>query len=99
MHTYLALRVDLIPNETKNGVKTFWYGRFNIDKTLMLIDGKNENGDLVHPQSTLYKWLYWSENKDEIIQELLSTAVEYTKDEIAALSADPESEWYEDESA
>lgn len=98
--------MTLIPNETKNNVPTFWGARFSNDGVLgmggvytneptrILIDGYNEDGELVHPDFVLRSWLGWSENHDEIISEILSTAIEYTKDEFIARTKDVNSIWY-----
>jgi hypothetical protein len=94
MHNFLALDMSLIPQSTKDYLPTFWGGRFSNDLSRMLIDGYNEKGDLVHPDITLKTWLQWSENPEEIIEQLLSTAISYTKDELLEETKDPNSIWY-----
>lgn len=68
---------------------------YQIEPTRLLLDGKNENGELVHPQSTFNKWLQWSTNPNEIKNMILSNAMEFTKEEFETLSSDPNSIWYE----
>lgn len=93
-HTFLSLDMNLIPQSTKDNVPTFWKGLFSNDLSRMLIDGKNGKGDLVHTQEALSFWLQWSENPQEIITQLLSTAIEYTGTEIKAAQNNIDSIWY-----
>ncbi len=107
MHTFLSLDVSIIPKETKEKVDGFWRGKFSndgkigdngsyeVEPSRLLIDGYNEKGELVHPQSTLDYWLQWSENPEQIQWELLNTAVHYDQKEIKSLKNNPESIWYE----
>ena len=97
MHTFLALDMSLIPQSTKDSVPTFWQGLFSNDGSRMLIDGRNEKGDLVHPQAVLSAWLQWSDNAAEVQEVLISTAIEYTYGEIKELQQDAESIWYQPE--
>ncbi len=93
-HTFLSLDMNLIPQSTKDNVPTFWQGLFSNDKSRMLIDGKNDKGDLVHPTQVLQAWLQWSDNPDEKIQQILSTSIEYTREEYLTLKDNANSIWY-----
>jgi len=93
-HTFLALDMNLIPQSTKDNIPTFWQGLFSNDNSRMLIDGRNEEGELVHTQSTLEAWLQWSTNPQEIITQLLSTAIEYTSEQVKSEKRDMNSIWY-----
>ena len=107
-HDFLSLDMKKIPTETKANVPTFWKGLFSNDAeydeagkmtkepSKMLIDGYNDKRELVHPQTTFYSWLQWSDNQQEVINLLLSTAIEYTSKEIRAEKEDINSIWYID---
>jgi hypothetical protein len=86
--------MDLIPQTTKDNVPTFHQGLFSNDNSRMLIDGRNDNGEMVHPQATLSAWLQWSPNPQEIQNALLAEAPEYTAAEFNALKSDVNSIWY-----
>lgn len=94
MHTFLSVDMNLIPQETKNNVPTFWLGVFSNDYTRMLLDGKDSEGKLVHSTEVIESWLQWSENPEEVMQELLGTAKEYTKIEILEEQQKLTSIWY-----
>lgn len=93
-HAFLALDMSLIPQSTKDNVPTFWNGLFSNDGARMLIDGYNDKGVLVHPQNTLDAWLQWVENPLETQEQLISTAIEYTAQEIKLEKQDINSIWY-----
>ena len=93
-HTFLALDMALIPQSTKDNVPTFYSGVFSSDNSKMLIDGYNEKRELVHTSYALASWLQWSSNPQEIISQLLSTAIEYTTKEIQAERLNVNSTWY-----
>lgn len=94
MHTFLSLDMNLIPQSTKDNVPTFWKGLFSNDNSRMLIDGKNEKGELVHPIQVLQAWLQWSDNTNTLIQSLLDSAIEYTTQEIQTEQQNINSIWY-----
>ncbi len=93
-HTFLSLDMELIPQTTKDNVPTFWNGMFSSDNSRMLIDGKNDKGEMVHPLSTLRAWTRWSNSPDEVILSLIDSAIEYTIEEIRAEQQDINSIWY-----
>ena len=93
-HTFLALDMALIPQSTKDNVPTFWQGLFSSDDSRMLIDGYNEKQELVHPQSTLDAWLQWESDPQSILDAILSSAIEYTKEEFNAEKLDINSIWF-----
>lgn len=94
MHTFLSLDMALIPQETKDYVPTFWLGLFSNDKSRMLIDGRNEKGELVHPQATIDAWLQWEDDPQATLVLILSTAIEYTSTDINTLKSDVNSIWH-----
>lgn len=86
--------MSLIPQSTKDNVPTFWKGMFSNDNSRMMIDGYNDKGVLVHPQSVLDAWLQWSDDPSSVQESLISNAIEYTADEIRIEQADQNSIWY-----
>lgn len=106
-HTFLSLDVrNLIPKTTKDNVPTFWMGLFSndgvkgsngawiVEPSRMLIDGRNDEGELVHPHQVLLTWTQWSDNPDKVIQTLLDTAIEHTTEAFTSLKGDVGSIWY-----
>jgi len=67
---------------------------FSNDLSRMLTDGNNADGVMVHPDSVLLAWTQWSENPQEVIDSILSGAVEHTRDEYMLLRDDSSSIWY-----
>ena len=98
-HTFLSLDMDLIPQATKDNVPTFYSALFSNDNLRMLIDGRNDKGDLVHPMSVLLSWTQWSANPNEVVQSLLDDAIEYTPAQFRVIKGDIDSIWYFDEEA
>lgn len=110
MHTFLALDVALIPQQTKDNIPTFWKGVFSNDgikgtsgnwlkePSRMLLDGYDSKRKIVHSEYVLSAWLRWETNPQETLNKILSTAIEYTKDEYKAQRLNPESIWHEAES-
>ncbi len=94
-HTFLSLDMNLIPQSTKDNVPTFSKGLFSNDNSRMLIDGYNTKGELVQPSKVLDSWLQWSENKEEVVNQLLESSIEYTKQDMLSEKKDPKSIWYE----
>lgn len=94
MHTYLAIPTHLIPQSTKDNTANYDLGLFSNDGVYLLIDGRNEYGNLVHPMAVLKAWLGTAENKDDIILNILANSTEYTKEEFILLKADPTSIWW-----
>jgi len=93
-HTFLSLDMNLIPQATKDNVPTFYSALFSNDNTRMLVDGRNDKGELVHPMSVLLKWTQWDSDPEGTIQALLDDAIEYTAAEFNALKNDVDSIWY-----
>ena len=108
-HNFLALDMLPIPQSTKDNVPTFWLGLFSNDgikddsgswikePTRMLIDGYNEEGELVHPQEVLSAWLQWDDNPIETQNLIISSAIEYTSEEFKDEKLDVNSIWYKEE--
>lgn len=102
-HTFLALDMTLIPKETKKYIPKFWGGNFSNDaeKTLtgepsmLLLDGNNKDGELVHSLSSLIKWLQWEDDPFATLDTLISTSIEFTKDDYFSELKKPESVWYQ----
>lgn len=94
-HTFLSLDVSLIPKSTKDNVRSFAASLFSNDKSRMIIDGYNSKGQLVHPIETFNSWLRWSDNPQDIINDLLSSSINYTYEALQIEKADPLSIWYE----
>lgn len=93
-HTFLSLDMDLIPQSTKDNLPTFYSGSFSNDNSRMLIDGYNDKRELVHTKEAFGAWLQWSGNPQEIIAQLLSSAIEYTKKEVSSEQDNINSIWY-----
>ena len=93
-HTFLSLDMNLIPQATKDNVPTFYSGLFSNDNSRMLIDGRNDKGELVHPMAVLLKWTQWDADPEVTIQALLDDAIEYTAEEFNTLKNDVDSIWY-----
>ena len=93
-HSFLSLDMNLIPQTTKDNVPTFYSALFSNDNSRMLIDGRNGNGELVHPMTVLLAWTQWSANPSEVVQAILDDAIEYTAAEFNALRSDVNSIWY-----
>ena len=93
-HSFLSLDMNLIPQSTKDNVPTFYSALFSNDNSRMLIDGRNGNGELVHPMTVLLAWTQWSANPSEVVQAILDDAIEYTADEFKVLRGDAGSIWY-----
>ena len=93
-HTFLALDTSLIPQSTKDNVPTYLAGYFSNEGGRLLIDGYNENRELVHPQATFDAWLQWSDNPEEIQAAILEGAIEYTKEEFQAETSHSDSIWF-----
>lgn len=109
MHTFLALDVALIPQQTKDNIPTFWNAVFSKDgvknddgswlkePSRMLLDGYNDNRELVHSNYVLMYWLQWEDDPSSKLSEILSTAIEYTKEQYKTEKLNPLSIWYEED--
>jgi hypothetical protein len=105
-HTFIPIKMALIPWQTKKYVPTFWSalfsndgvkdedGKYTTEPTYLLLDGRNDKGELVHPISVLLSWTQWSEKPNEVVQSLLDDAIEYTSAELKSLNSDINSIWY-----
>ena len=97
-HTFLSLRVDLIPQETKDNLPEYGTCLFSNDGTRVLIDGYNELNNIVLSQDTINNWLQWSDNPSAIIAVLMhpDNVINYTKEQIKLEQKDINSIWYDD---
>ena len=93
-HTFLSLSMDLIPQSTKDNVPTFYSALFSNDSSRILIDGRNDKGELVHPMSVLLAWTQWSKNPVDVVQALIDNSIEYTNEQYIIESNDLNSIWY-----
>ena len=93
-HTFLSLDMSLIPQETKDNVPTFNSCLFSNDMTRLLLDGRSISGQLVHAMPVLLSWVRWSDNQQEAVDLILSSAIEYTAEEFISLKENPDSIWY-----
>lgn len=93
-HTFLSLDMNLIPQSTKDNVPTFYSALFSNDNSRILIDGRNDKGELVHPIAVLLKWTQWDADPESAIQALLDDAIEYTTEEFNTLKSDVNSIWH-----
>ena len=93
-HTFLSLNMDLIPQSTKDNVPTFYSALFSNDNSRILIDGRNDKGELVHPMSALLAWTQWSKNPVDVVQALIDNSIEYTNEQYIIESNDLNSIWY-----
>lgn len=92
--TFLALSMTLIPQETKDNISSFWLNKFSNDNSRILLAGYSGTGELLHSTEKMLAWVQWEQDPQAKITELIQTAIEYTKDEIQAEFANPESIWY-----
>lgn len=67
---------------------------YQIEPTRLLLDGKNENGVLVHTDATFNAWLKHESNPQGLKDLILSNAIEYTRAQLDELTNNPNSIWY-----
>jgi len=94
VHTFLSLDMNLIPQATKDNVPTFYSALFSNDNTRMLIDGRNDKGELVHSWGALLSWLQWEAYPLETLNTIVDNSIEYTAQELMSLKGDTDSIWY-----
>ena len=97
VHTFLSLDMNLIPQATKDNVPTFYSALFSNDNTRMLIDGRNEKGELVHSWDVLLAWLQWETDPLATLNTIVDNSVEYTANEFKAIKNNVSSIWFIDE--
>lgn len=93
-HTFLSLDMNLIPQATKDNVPTFYSALFSNDNTRMLVDGRNDKGELVHSWAVLLAWLQWETDPLTTLNTIVDNSIEYTRQEFNALKNDADSIWY-----
>ena len=93
-HTFLSLDMNLIPQATKDNVPTFYSALFSNDNTRMLIDGRNDKGELVHSWEALLSWLQWEVSPLTTLNTIVDNSIEYTGQEFNTLKNDVDSIWY-----
>jgi hypothetical protein len=90
-HSFLAIRTDLITPSILNNSDSF--GLLSNDGSRLLIDGYNEQGILV-TDAGFKQWIKIPEHSKAKQSEILSTAIEYTPEQIQAERNNPSSIWY-----
>ena len=111
-HTFLSLDVRYeIPKATKDNVPTFWSalcsndgvkgddGKWIVEPSRILLDGRNDKGELVHSWEALLSWLQWEANPLSTLNTIVDNSIEYTPQEFTALKNDVNSIWYVDKEA
>ena len=86
-HSYLIIKVEWIPEWTKNNVPTYPLARFNNDGTKMILDN-------AHPVSTFLRWLGECEDPEGTLQFMLQNSEHVTKDKFYSMQNNPLSEWH-----
>lgn len=102
-HTFLSIKTELIPQETKDNLHEYGTCLFSNDSATnggepsrVLIDGYNELNNIVLSQETINEWLQWSDNPAAVIAVMMhpDNVVNYTKAEFKAEKEDNNSIWY-----
>ena len=106
-HSFLSLDIrHKIPATTKNNIPTFWSAlcsndgvkgddeKWVIEPSRILLDGRNNKGELVHSWGVLLAWLQWEADPLATLNTILDDAIEYTADEFHTLRGDVKSIWY-----
>ena len=105
-HTFLSLKTNLIPQETKDNLPEYGSCLFSNDAdknngepSRILIDGYNDLNKIVMSDKTISSWLQWSENPSAVIAVMMhpDNVVNYTKAQIKAEKVDVNSIWYKNE--
>ncbi len=98
-YNYIALDMNLIPQETKDNVSAFLEGTISNDNTRYLMPGYNHNGDLVQDSGLILSMLQWEKDPQAKLNELISPENSYvmTLKELKAAKLDPQSIWYDEE--
>ena len=94
MHTFLSLKMDLIPQATKENVPSFWFTKISEDGSCLLIDGYDEQGSCVINNATWLDWLQWETNPEATKNLIVAEAIEYTQEEMFESFSDITSVWY-----
>ena len=84
-YTFLSLDKSLIKPNIRNNAQSF--GLLSNDGSRCLIDGYNDKGELV-TELAFKNWIKIPEHANADAALILSTAIEYTKEEIQAEKAD-----------
>tara|TARA_R110002167_G_C12523211_1_gene638399 strand:- start:429 stop:773 length:345 start_codon:yes stop_codon:yes gene_type:complete len=105
-HEFLSLDINLIPQATKDNVFTFWSalcsndgvmgddGEWVVEPSRILLDGRNDKGELVHSWRALFSWLQWEADPLETLNLIVDNSIQYTAQEFADLKNDIHSIWY-----
>ena len=106
-HTFLSLKTNLIPQETKDNLPEYGSCLFSNDAdknngepSRILIDGYNDLNELVMNDETVSNWLQWSKNPSAIIAVMMhpDNVINYTKEQIKLEKKNVNSVWYIPES-
>lgn len=95
MNIWFSLDVSLIPESTKQ-IPAYALNKFSNDGSRILIGGYPD-GAIDPSDETINRWLAEEtvENRLSIINNLMSTAITYTKDQYFAEIRNPSSIWHE----
>tara|TARA_R110000772_G_scaffold236183_1_gene347826 strand:+ start:238 stop:537 length:300 start_codon:yes stop_codon:yes gene_type:complete len=94
-HTFLAIDPSLMKANTRSNQNSF--GLLSNDGSRILIDGYNEKREFVC-DAGFKQWIKTPEHASSDASLILSTAIEYTYDQIKAMKKDVASIWYVDTS-
>ena len=94
--SYIAIRTDSIPKETKENLPHYKFMVFSSDNKYLLITGYHKDGSFSHTDDMLLYCVHWSkeEEKQNILDNMFATSVIYDEEEINNLINDESSIWY-----
>lgn len=96
MHTFLSIDLSLLHPNTKHSPQAKSIGMLSNDGSRRLIDGYNEQRELVHTDKIMKAWIKIPENAQATQSQILSTAIEYTAEEFRVEINDINSIWYQE---
>ena len=97
--SYIAIRTDSIPKETKENLPHYKFMVFSNDDQYLLITGYHKDGSFSHTDEMMSYCVHWSkeEEKQSILDNMFANSVVYDKGEFDNLMNDEESIWYKPE--
>mgnify|MGYP003635452475 CR=1 FL=1 len=93
-HTFLSIDLSLIKANIRSNQNSF--GLLSNDGSRALIDGYNKKREFVC-DAGFKQWIKIPEHAQADASLIISTAIEYTYDEIKVLQSDVNSIWYVDQ--
>ena len=91
-HTFLSIDLSLIKANVRSNQNSF--GLLSNDGSRALIDGYNPSGEFV-TDAGFKQWVKIPDHAQAEQGSIISTAIEYTHDEIQAEKSDVNSIWYQ----